>query len=175
MISGGFSGHKISSFCLFILYLVIYFPSTTSFYYDVVRRTQSYSFSNGLRTVKFKTYASNIFRSDRNNNLDIDMKLDKLSVAPINKITGKLTLPGSKSLSNRILLLAALSQGTTLIENLLDSADINYMLDALKDLGIDVIDDKNKKTAVIVGNGGPINVKSVSYTNISMKNGVTIN
>lgn len=45
-------------------------------------------------------------------------------------------LPGSKSLSNRVLLLAALSAGTIQIDNLLDSADIQYMLSALKQLKV---------------------------------------
>lgn len=49
---------------------------------------------------------------------------------------GEVTIPGSKSLSNRILLLAALSQGTTTIHNLLRSDDINHMLNALKSLGV---------------------------------------
>jgi 3-phosphoshikimate 1-carboxyvinyltransferase len=48
----------------------------------------------------------------------------------------QIALPGSKSLSNRVLLLAALSDGTTLVENLLDSADIRYMVDALKQLKV---------------------------------------
>ena len=40
-------------------------------------------------------------------------------VQPIKKISGEVRLPGSKSLSNRALLLAALSEGTTVVENLL--------------------------------------------------------
>ena len=55
---------------------------------------------------------------------------------------GQVQLPGSKSLSNRLLLLAALSEGETAIENLLDSDDVNFMLGALKALGIE-ISDKN--------------------------------
>jgi len=49
------------------------------------------------------------------------------------------------------------AEGTTLVENLLDSADINYMLGALKQLNIGLTDDKASKSATIVGNGGPIN------------------
>lgn len=64
------------------------------------------------------------------------MEAEKLTVPPISKFTGKITLPGSKSLSNRVLLLSALSEGTTMVENLLDSADIRYMLDALKQLQV---------------------------------------
>lgn len=44
---------------------------------------------------------------------------DKLDLKPIKVISGTVKLPGSKSLSNRILLLAALAEGTTLVKNLL--------------------------------------------------------
>jgi 3-phosphoshikimate 1-carboxyvinyltransferase len=44
---------------------------------------------------------------------------DQLTVQPVKEISGHVKLPGSKSLSNRILLLAALSEGTTLVKNLL--------------------------------------------------------
>ena len=47
------------------------------------------------------------------------MALEQLVLQPIDKIVGHVKLPGSKSLSNRILLLAALSEGTTLVKNLL--------------------------------------------------------
>ena len=62
--------------------------------------------------------------------------LERVTIDPIKKFTGKITLPGSKSLSNRVLLLAALSNGKTLVENLLDSADIKYMLAGLKQLKV---------------------------------------
>jgi 3-phosphoshikimate 1-carboxyvinyltransferase len=87
--------------------------------------------------------------------------VEKLKLEPISKITGEITLPGSKSLSNRVLLLSALSKGTTTVENLLDSADIRYMLGALKQLDIPVVEDKEKKTAIITGRGGVINVENV--------------
>ncbi|MEG2048233.1 MAG: bifunctional 3-phosphoshikimate 1-carboxyvinyltransferase/cytidylate kinase, partial [Comamonas sp.] len=48
---------------------------------------------------------------------------------------GTVSLPGSKSISNRVLLLAALSQGTTTIHDLLDSDDTRVMLAGLKQLG----------------------------------------
>lgn len=62
--------------------------------------------------------------------------MDQLQLAKLNHAEGEITIPGSKSLSNRILLLAALSEGTTTISNLLDSDDINHMLTALKQLGV---------------------------------------
>ncbi len=45
--------------------------------------------------------------------------VEELTVQPVKKIEGTVKLPGSKSLSNRILLLAALAEGTTLVKNLL--------------------------------------------------------
>ena len=48
---------------------------------------------------------------------------------------GTVSLPGSKSISNRVLLLAALSQGTTVVHDLLDSDDTRVMLQALQQLG----------------------------------------
>lgn len=45
--------------------------------------------------------------------------VDKRVVEPIKSISGEVRLPGSKSLSNRALLLAALADGVTVVENLL--------------------------------------------------------
>lgn len=89
--------------------------------------------------------------------LTLMMSSPKLTLQPIKRITGEVTLPGSKSLSNRVLLLSALSKGTTVVENLLDSADIRYMLGALKQLNIPVTENFDTKTCVVVGNGGAIN------------------
>ncbi|WP_272970686.1 bifunctional 3-phosphoshikimate 1-carboxyvinyltransferase/cytidylate kinase [Comamonas terrigena] len=54
---------------------------------------------------------------------------------------GTVSLPGSKSISNRVLLLAALSQGTTTIHDLLDSDDTRVMLAGLKQLGCAITPD----------------------------------
>lgn len=53
---------------------------------------------------------------------------EKLFLEPIKKIEGTVVLPGSKSMSNRILLLSALAKGKTKVLNLLDSDDIRYMV-----------------------------------------------
>jgi len=63
--------------------------------------------------------------------------MDHLDLAPIRRVRGTVKLPGSKSISNRILLLAALARGETVIRDLLASDDTRYMLDALRTLGID--------------------------------------
>lgn len=59
-----------------------------------------------------------------------------LTLQPIKKISGEVHLPGSKSISNRVLLLSALAKGTTQISNLLDSDDVRHMLNALTTLGV---------------------------------------
>ena len=51
---------------------------------------------------------------------------------------GEMSLPGSKSISNRVLLLAALAEGRTEITGLLDSDDTRVMLTALRQLGVNV-------------------------------------
>lgn len=78
----------------------------------------------------------------------------EIVLQPIKEISGTVKLPGSKSLSNRILLLAALAEGTTVVDNLLDSDDVRYMLAALKTLGLSVDDDSVMKRAIVAGSGG---------------------
>ena len=58
-----------------------------------------------------------------------------LDLGPIARVRGTVKMPGSKSISNRVLLLAALADGETRVENLLDSDDTRVMLDALELLG----------------------------------------
>lgn len=62
--------------------------------------------------------------------------MEQLTLNPISRVEGCINLPGSKSLSNRALLLAALANGTTKVTNLLDSDDVRHMLNALKHLGV---------------------------------------
>jgi len=61
-----------------------------------------------------------------------------LTVAPIARAAGTVALPGSKSLSNRVLLLAALAHGASELEDLLDADDTRVMLAALAALGVAV-------------------------------------
>ena len=66
--------------------------------------------------------------------------VESLSVSPIAKVGGVVRLPGSKSLSNRALLIAALCEGETTVENLLASDDTERMLEALAAMGVAVAD-----------------------------------
>ncbi|MBL4630086.1 MAG: 3-phosphoshikimate 1-carboxyvinyltransferase, partial [Paraglaciecola sp.] len=60
--------------------------------------------------------------------------MEQLHLSPIRQVDGTVNVPGSKSLSNRALLLAALAHGETHLTNLLDSEDIHHMLNALTKL-----------------------------------------
>ncbi len=86
--------------------------------------------------------------------------MNTLTLNPIAKINGEVNLPGSKSLSNRALLLAALAEGTTKITNLLESDDTRHMLNALKQLGIEYTLSDDRKECIVVGNAGPIDSES---------------
>ncbi len=84
--------------------------------------------------------------------------MEFLDLPPAFHASGTVRLPGSKSLSNRFLLLAALAEGGTAIRDLLASDDVERMLDALKALGIDWRRGEDNDFAVR-GAGGPFPVK----------------
>ncbi|MFZ9372599.1 MAG: bifunctional 3-phosphoshikimate 1-carboxyvinyltransferase/cytidylate kinase, partial [Limnohabitans sp.] len=73
-------------------------------------------------------------------------------VPPLDHANGPVTLPGSKSISNRVLLLSALCAGTTHIHDLLDSDDTRVMLQALRQLGCGV--DVQGTSVTVKGLGG---------------------
>lgn len=62
--------------------------------------------------------------------------MEQLNLPAVSRAEGQITLPGSKSISNRTLLLAALASGTTEIRDLLASDDTARMLEALEKLGV---------------------------------------
>ncbi|XP_008803985.2 3-phosphoshikimate 1-carboxyvinyltransferase 2-like [Phoenix dactylifera] len=92
----------------------------------------------------------------------------EIVLQPIKEISGTVRLPGSKSLSNRILLLAALSEGTTVVDNLLNSDDVRYMLAALRTLGLTVEDESATKRAIVVGCGGQFPVSKDSKEEVRL-------
>ncbi|MDY0329136.1 MAG: bifunctional 3-phosphoshikimate 1-carboxyvinyltransferase/cytidylate kinase [Thiomonas sp.] len=75
-----------------------------------------------------------------------------LDLPPLIGAGGRVVLPGSKSISNRVLLLAALAEGQTEITGLLDSDDTRVMLAALQALGIAV--QRDGSTARVQGGAG---------------------
>ena len=76
-----------------------------------------------------------------------------LDLPPLQAAAGEVRLPGSKSISNRVLLLAALSSGTTTVHDLLASDDTRVMLDALRQIGC-VVHESGGSTVRITGLGG---------------------
>ncbi len=80
--------------------------------------------------------------------------MEQLTLDPIAKVSGVVNVPGSKSLSNRALLLAALAEGETELTNLLDSDDISHMLNALTKLGVSYQLSDDKTRCVVQGNNG---------------------
>jgi 3-phosphoshikimate 1-carboxyvinyltransferase len=94
--------------------------------------------------------------------------MEQLTLPASHQAQGSITLPGSKSISNRTLLLAALSNGVTEIRDLLASDDTSRMLEALQTLGVKLEnfaenawrvtgcggDFANKKADIFLGNAG---------------------
>ncbi len=76
-----------------------------------------------------------------------------IALDPIRRVAGTVRLPGSKSISNRVLVLAALSEGVTRVKGLLDADDTRVMLDALQKLGI-AIDTRNFADVAVTGARG---------------------
>ena len=85
--------------------------------------------------------------------------VDYLDLAPIRSARGTVKLPGSKSISNRMLLLAALADGETMLRDVLESDDTRCMLDALRKLGV-VCDATAAGIVRVRGTGGTFPVKS---------------
>ena len=86
--------------------------------------------------------------------------IEYLDIPPLKRAGGTTRLPGSKSISNRVLLLAALSHGTTTVHDVLASDDTAVMLTALEQLGCSV--QKNDDMVTIGGLGGQLRTRKAS-------------
>jgi 3-phosphoshikimate 1-carboxyvinyltransferase len=84
--------------------------------------------------------------------------MDYLDLGPFSHAEGTIRLPGSKSISNRVLLLAALAEGETTLSNLLDSDDTRVMLDALAKLGVKFA--REGDVCVVTGTRGAFTAKT---------------
>ncbi|WP_194755579.1 3-phosphoshikimate 1-carboxyvinyltransferase [Aliidiomarina indica] len=82
------------------------------------------------------------------------MTVTTLTLPHANACSGRVILPGSKSIANRALLLAALAEGETRLDNMLLSDDTQRMREALTALGIGVADGDSDTQFVVQGNGG---------------------
>ncbi|WP_343189767.1 3-phosphoshikimate 1-carboxyvinyltransferase [Buchnera aphidicola] len=83
----------------------------------------------------------------------------KIVINPIFKINGEVNLPGSKSISNRVILLSALSKGKTILKNFLFSEDTEYMISALKKIGISIKYNRNKNEVFVLGSKNFFKIK----------------
>ena len=84
-----------------------------------------------------------------------------LTVRPILSAAGEVPMPGSKSISNRALLLAALSSGRTELKGILRADDTERMMESLRKLGVSVeIDEGNPESVTVEGCGGRFPVRS---------------
>ena len=80
-----------------------------------------------------------------------------LEIIPVRgPVTGTIRPPGSKSLTNRALILAALAKGTTRLTGVLDSVDTQVMIASLRKLGLTVAQDLAAKTISVAGCGGKL-------------------
>ena len=85
--------------------------------------------------------------------------MEHLDLQPIRRVSGSVRMPGSKSISNRVLLLAALASGETVVRDVLQADDTRFMLAALGVLGIKVMSASSPEIR-IQGCAGAIPVSS---------------
>eukprot|EP00249_Psilotum_nudum_P009850 c22190_g1_i1 orf=218-1813(-) len=138
---------------------------------DVVSHTGRVTKLSGRKIHRFQyTEQSGIVRA-----ASVATENASLLLSPVKEISGTLKLPGSKSLSNRILLLGALAKGTTVVDNLLDSEDVRYMVGALKKLGLKVDEDWVNNRVTVVGCGGrfPIGETDIEVVELFLGNAGT--
>ena len=74
----------------------------------------------------------------------------------VGPVSGRVTLPGSKSYTNRALPIAALADGVSTISGALESDDTRYMVEALRQLGIEIEADWDASIVRVTGRGGQI-------------------
>lgn len=87
-------------------------------------------------------------------------RAEPLDLAPVAHAAGTVALPGSKSISNRTLLLAALADGDTEVRGLLDADDVDLMLEALATLGVAIERHATSRDFLVRGQGGHVPVKA---------------
>ena len=90
---------------------------------------------------------------------EVSRRPESITIKPVSAASGTVRLPGSKSISNRALFLAAMAQGKTTLTGLLRADDTERMIEALQALGIEVVFEADTQVTV-TGCGGRIPVKS---------------
>ncbi len=87
--------------------------------------------------------------------------MDQIEIKPLlGPLAATIQVPGSKSITNRMLLMTALAEGRSVIESALVSDDTRYMIAALQHLGYSIALDEQNSKIVMEGHGGAIPVKS---------------
>src|ERR1051326_327246 len=87
---------------------------------------------------------------------------DLIEIVPLDKpVRAEITVPGSKSITNRALILAALAEGEVTLEGALWSEDTQVMVECLQELGfmVNVVEDPNEtcnRTITVYGKGGAV-------------------
>jgi len=83
--------------------------------------------------------------------------MDQIEIVPVTKpLAAAITVPGSKSITNRALLIAAMAEGRSIIDNVLFSDDTARMLEALKQIGFQITIEESEKRVTVNGIGGQI-------------------
>jgi 3-phosphoshikimate 1-carboxyvinyltransferase len=83
--------------------------------------------------------------------------MDELEITPISgPLDARVAVPGSKSITNRAMILAAMAQGRSVIDSVLLSNDTRYMTDALRAMGFVVEVDEHERRITVGGRGGVI-------------------
>lgn len=90
------------------------------------------------------------------------MNSDFKDITPFYNSHACVEIPGSKSISNRALILAVLSKGTVKLNGILDSEDVGIMIAALQQLGVVIEVDKPNNTALVNGCGGVLSIKKAT-------------
>lgn len=86
--------------------------------------------------------------------MDGRIERERIAIEPCGPIVGAITPPGSKSITNRALICAALAQGGSTLRGALDSEDTTVMIDSLRRLGLDVHHDRTAAEVRLAGCGG---------------------
>src|SRR5690242_12728050 len=87
--------------------------------------------------------------------------MDQIEIKPLlGSLAAKIQAPGSKSITNRMLLMTAVADGRSVIESALVSDDTRYMIAALQHLGYGVALDEQNSQIVMEGHGAVIPAKS---------------
>ncbi len=92
---------------------------------------------------------------DENSQAPSAKQSDAVSIEPVlGPVNGAIRPPGSKSITNRALICAALAEGTSVLTGALESDDTRVMIDSLQKLGVDVIVDSGNATLTVTGSAG---------------------